>query len=91
VNESVVAQIAAMAKYFATNVAMRVTTDAVQLFGKAGVSAEYPIYRRFRDAKVLQVSADYCGSKSDSAQHHCRQPDWQSSPPMNGIYNQLHS
>ncbi len=46
---------AAMAKCFATDVAMRVATDAVQLFGAAGVSAEYPISRYFRDAKVLQI------------------------------------
>ena len=46
---------AAMAKCYATDVAMRVATDAVQLFGAAGVSAEFPIGRYFRDAKVLQI------------------------------------
>jgi alkylation response protein AidB-like acyl-CoA dehydrogenase len=49
------ASIAAMAKCFATDVAMRVATNAVQLFGAAGVSAEFPIQRYFRDAKVLQI------------------------------------
>ncbi|MPZ44724.1 MAG: acyl-CoA dehydrogenase [Betaproteobacteria bacterium] len=49
------APVAAMAKCFATDVAMRVATDAVQLFGAAGVSAEFPIQRYFRDAKVLQI------------------------------------
>jgi alkylation response protein AidB-like acyl-CoA dehydrogenase len=49
------APIAAMAKCFATDIAMRVATDAVQLFGAAGISAEYPINRYFRDAKVLQI------------------------------------
>lgn len=49
------APVAAMAKCFATDVAMRVATDAVQLFGAAGVSAEFPINRYFRDAKVLQI------------------------------------
>ena len=44
-----------MAKCFATDAAMRVATDAVQLFGAAGVSGEYPINRYFRDAKVLQI------------------------------------
>ena len=34
---------------------MRVATDAVQLFGAAGISNEYPINRYFRDAKVLQI------------------------------------
>jgi len=52
---SALAPVAAMAKCFATDVAMRVATDAVQLFGAAGVSAEYPINRYFRDAKVLQI------------------------------------
>jgi len=49
------APIAAMAKCFATDTAMKVATDAVQLFGAAGVSTEYPINRYFRDAKVLQI------------------------------------
>ena len=34
---------------------MRVATDAVQLFGAAGISNEYPINRYFRDAKVVQI------------------------------------
>jgi alkylation response protein AidB-like acyl-CoA dehydrogenase len=49
------APIAAMAKCFATDTAMRVATDAVQLFGASGISSEYPINRYFRDAKVLQI------------------------------------
>ena len=49
------APVAAIAKCFATDTAMRVATDAVQLFGAAGISAEYPINRYFRDAKVLQI------------------------------------
>lgn len=49
------APIAAMAKCFATDTAMRVATDALQLFGAAGISAETPINRYFRDAKVLQI------------------------------------
>jgi alkylation response protein AidB-like acyl-CoA dehydrogenase len=49
------ASTAAMAKCFATDVAMRVATDAVQLFGAAGISNEYPINRYMRDAKVLQI------------------------------------
>ena len=46
---------AAVAKCHASDTAMRVATDAVQLFGAAGISAEYPINRFFRDAKVLQI------------------------------------
>ena len=34
---------------------MKVATDAVQLFGSAGISQENPVERYFRDAKVLQV------------------------------------
>lgn len=49
------AQLAAIAKCHATDTAMAVATDAVQLFGAAGVSNEYPINRYFRDAKVLQI------------------------------------
>jgi alkylation response protein AidB-like acyl-CoA dehydrogenase len=49
------APFAAMAKCFASDVAMKVTTDTVQLFGAAGVSAEFPINRYMRDAKVLQI------------------------------------
>jgi len=50
-----IAATAAMAKCFSTDVAMRVATDAVQLFGASGISNEYPINRYFRDAKVLQI------------------------------------
>lgn len=49
------APMAAMCKCFASDVAMKVATDAVQLFGAAGISAEYPINRYFRDAKVVQI------------------------------------
>ena len=49
------ASAAAMAKCFASDVAMKVATDAVQLFGAAGISNEYPINRYFRDAKVVQI------------------------------------
>ena len=49
------AYLAAVSKCHATDTAMKVATDAVQLFGAAGVSNEYPINRYFRDAKVLQI------------------------------------
>ena len=49
------AQAAAIAKAYATDTAMAVATDAVQLFGAAGISNDYPINRYFRDAKVLQI------------------------------------
>jgi alkylation response protein AidB-like acyl-CoA dehydrogenase len=45
----------AMAKYFATDVAMRVTTDAVQLFGGYGYMKDYPVEHRMREAKLAQI------------------------------------
>jgi len=45
----------AMAKCFATDVAMRVTTDCVQLMGGYGYMKEYPIERMMRDAKITQI------------------------------------
>ena len=47
--------LAAMAKLFATDTAMRVTTDAVQVLGGAGYVADHPVERWFREAKVLQI------------------------------------
>ncbi|MFQ3573685.1 MAG: acyl-CoA dehydrogenase family protein [Thermodesulfovibrionales bacterium] len=45
----------AMAKTFATDIAMRVTTDAVQVMGGAGYMKEYPVEKMMRDAKILQI------------------------------------
>ena len=45
----------AMAKVFATDMAMRVTTNAVQVMGGAGYMREYPVEKMMRDAKVLQI------------------------------------
>ena len=49
------APMAAMCKCFASDVAMKVATDAVQLFGATGISADSQIGRYFRDAKVIQI------------------------------------
>ncbi|HVF03350.1 MAG TPA: acyl-CoA dehydrogenase family protein [Frankiaceae bacterium] len=46
---------AAMAKLFASDTAMRVTTDAVQVHGGYGYVTEYPVERYMREAKVLQI------------------------------------
>ena len=46
---------AAMAKLFATDMAMRVTTDAVQVLGGAGYTQEFPVERYMREAKVMQI------------------------------------
>jgi butyryl-CoA dehydrogenase len=45
----------AMAKMFASDVAMRVTTDAVQIFGGYGYMKEYPVEKFMRDAKITQI------------------------------------
>ncbi len=45
----------AMAKVVATDVAMKVTTEAVQLFGGYGYMKEYPVEKMMRDAKLLQI------------------------------------
>lgn len=44
-----------MAKMFASDAAMEVTTDAVQIFGGYGFSREYPVERLMRDAKIAQI------------------------------------
>jgi alkylation response protein AidB-like acyl-CoA dehydrogenase len=49
------AQAAAMAKLFAADAAMQVTTDAVQLLGGAGYTRDFPVERMMRDAKVTQI------------------------------------
>jgi len=46
---------AAMSKVFASDVAMRVTTDAMQIFGGVGYMRDYPIEKMFRDAKITQI------------------------------------
>lgn len=46
---------AAMAKLFASDIAMEVTTDAVQIFGGYGYSREYPVERLMRNAKITQI------------------------------------
>jgi acyl-CoA dehydrogenase len=43
------------AKCFATDAAMRVTTDAVQVFGGNGYTREYPVEKLMRDAKLMQI------------------------------------
>ena len=46
---------AAMAKLFASDVAMQITTDAVQIYGGYGYSREYPVERLMRNAKITQI------------------------------------
>ena len=52
---SEVAVMASMAKCFGSDVAMKVTTDAVQILGGAGYIKDYPVERMMRDAKINQI------------------------------------
>ncbi|NWF57240.1 MAG: acyl-CoA dehydrogenase, partial [Syntrophaceae bacterium] len=45
----------AVAKAFAADVAMRVTTDAVQVYGAMGYTKYHPVEKLMRDAKVIQI------------------------------------
>ncbi|WP_040336122.1 acyl-CoA dehydrogenase family protein [Candidatus Magnetobacterium casense] len=45
----------AMAKTFATDMAMKVTTDALQVMGGSGYMRDYPVEKMMRDAKILQI------------------------------------
>jgi len=49
------AKLSAMAKLFATDMAMQVTTDAVQILGGYGYMKSYPVEKMMRDAKILQI------------------------------------
>lgn len=50
-----ISKVSGMAKVFATDVAMKVTTDAVQIFGGYGYMRDYPVEKMMRDAKILQI------------------------------------
>jgi alkylation response protein AidB-like acyl-CoA dehydrogenase len=50
-----VSKISAMAKVFCSDMAMEVTTDAVQLLGGYGYMKEYPVEKMMRDAKITQI------------------------------------
>jgi alkylation response protein AidB-like acyl-CoA dehydrogenase len=50
-----VSQESAMAKVFASDVAMKVTVDAVQVMGGAGFMRDYPVEKMMRDAKITQI------------------------------------
>ncbi len=50
-----VSRMSAMAKVFASDTAMKVTTDAVQVFGGYGYMKEYPVEKMMRDAKITQI------------------------------------
>lgn len=53
--EKSISKESAMAKVMASDVAMKVTTDAVQILGGYGYMKEYPVEKRMRDAKITQI------------------------------------
>jgi alkylation response protein AidB-like acyl-CoA dehydrogenase len=50
-----IGHLSAMAKVLASDVAMKVTTDAVQIFGGYGYMTDYPVEKMMRDAKITQI------------------------------------
>ncbi|MCD6352807.1 MAG: acyl-CoA dehydrogenase family protein [Proteobacteria bacterium] len=54
-NPKDVSKVSSMSKVFPTDTAMKVTTDAVQVFGGYGYMREYPVEKMMRDAKILQI------------------------------------
>ncbi|MBN2720733.1 MAG: acyl-CoA dehydrogenase family protein [Proteobacteria bacterium] len=50
-----ISKVSAMTKLFGSEVAMKVTTDAVQVFGGYGYMKDYPVEKMMRDAKILQI------------------------------------
>jgi alkylation response protein AidB-like acyl-CoA dehydrogenase len=53
--EKNVAKLSAMSKMYASDVAMKVTIDAIQVLGGYGYMKEYPVEKMMRDAKILQI------------------------------------
>jgi alkylation response protein AidB-like acyl-CoA dehydrogenase len=50
-----IGKVSAMTKLLTSDVAMKVTTDAVQIFGGYGYMRDYPIEKYMRDAKITQI------------------------------------
>lgn len=53
--EKNISRLSSMSKIFASDAAMKVTTDAVQIFGGYGFMKEYPVEKMMRDAKITQI------------------------------------
>ena len=54
-NPKEISKVSGMSKVFSSDVAMKVTTDAVQVFGGYGYMRDYPVEKMMRDAKILQI------------------------------------
>jgi alkylation response protein AidB-like acyl-CoA dehydrogenase len=63
-------KLSAISKYFASEVAMKVTTDAVQILGGYGYMKDYPVERMMRDAKVTQVYGEANQVQRSVIAHH---------------------
>ena len=50
-----VAKVSAMAKMYASDVAMKVTVDCIQVYGGYGYMRDYPVEKYMRDAKITQI------------------------------------
>lgn len=59
-----------MAKCYAADTAMQVTTDAVQVMGGYGYTKEYPVEKMMRDAKIMQI---YRRHQPNSTSGYCQQ------------------
>jgi alkylation response protein AidB-like acyl-CoA dehydrogenase len=46
---------AAMAKYYASEIAVKIATDAVQIFGGYGYTKDFPVEKYYRDAKLCTI------------------------------------
>jgi alkylation response protein AidB-like acyl-CoA dehydrogenase len=55
VRKEPVTKYAAMAKYYASEVAVKVATDAVQIFGGYGYTKDFPVEKYYRDAKLCTI------------------------------------
>ncbi|MFH1246120.1 MAG: acyl-CoA dehydrogenase family protein [Candidatus Omnitrophota bacterium] len=65
-----VAKASSMAKLFASDVCMKVTTDCVQLYGGYGYMRDYPIEKFMRDAKITQIYEGTNQIQRDIIAHH---------------------
>jgi butyryl-CoA dehydrogenase len=54
-NPKDISKYSAISKLFPTEVSMKVTVDAVQIFGGYGFMRDYPVEKMMRDAKILQI------------------------------------
>ncbi|MEI9946196.1 MAG: acyl-CoA dehydrogenase family protein [Chitinophagaceae bacterium] len=50
-----VTKVAAMAKYYASEVSVKVSTDAVQIFGGYGYTKDFPVEKYYRDSKLCTI------------------------------------